>query len=526
MKSFLFILLHCISFTAFATEIDILNYGAKADGKTMNTRAIQAAIDKCSKTGGTVIIPDGTFLTGTLYLKSNVTIHLTDNATILGSGKFIDYPNNIRKSNPNEPGATNKALFFANEASNITLEGNGTINGNGLSPAFMLRDASNSKLSAMRPMLIEMFDCYNVTVANLNLKHSALWMENYAGCVNVRITGIKVYNHGNFNNDGVDIDSKDVLIENCSFDCDDDGICLKSISKEKICENVIVRNCSVRTSCNAIKFGTGSIGGFRNINISNIDIKQASEDNLRNWQKNLKFIEQPLTVLSGIAVENVDGGFTDNVTISNIFMEDVQTPILVRLGNRKGGNPGHLRNINISNVTAVSHSKMTSSITGIPGFDAENIILSNIKINSMGDGTLEEANLPTPESIGSYPENRMFGYTLPSSGLFLRHVKGITLQNIQLETRKNDMRPAIIMEDVKGAELTGLTTIEPSINSAIVKLLNCENILLSNPLIKTDSIPYLIIEGGKTKAITVFGLNKKNDLIQLVGIIKHEVSLN
>jgi polygalacturonase len=526
MKALLITLLCFTSFTVMADDVNILNFGAVADGKTMNTKAIQAAIDQCSKTGGTVTIPDGTFLTGALRLKTNVNIHLADNALLMGSGHFVDYPNNIIKSRVRPGGGgearTNKALLFADGESNIVIDGHGTINGNGVSPEFQMGDDSQSKLSNTRPVLILMTDCRNIKIENINLKNSAYWMQNYVDCINVHIKGISVYNHANFNNDAIDIDSKDVLVENSSFDSDDDGICLKSHAKGKICENVVIRNCSVRTNCNAIKFGTASVGGFRNINISNISIKQASEERIRHWQKVFKFIEQPVTVISGIAIENVDGGLTDNVTVNNIFMEDVQTAIFIRLGNRRAGHPGHLRNVTISNVTAVSHSKMTNSITGVPGYDAENIQLSNIRISGMGNGTAEEGALVAPESEKSYPENRIFGFAVPASGLFIRHVNGLSLQNVQLNLRNADFRPAILMDDVKNAQVSGINTTDSLVNATTLRVVNSQNVAIANAQIKNETLPYLVVEGDKTKAINASGLNKKR--IQLTGAAKSEVT--
>jgi len=533
-------MLTLFSSTAFCADINILSYGAKADGKTINTKAIQLAIDRCSKTGGTVIIPAGNFISGTLYLKSGVNIYLTQGAVLMGSPAFKDYPNNVIHyqssftNNVNGDSRTNKAFLFAEGKVNIKISGEGTINGNGLSPAFQLGDDSKSAESKTRPVMILMVDCKNITLENVNLKNSAYWMENYLGCSNLHFKGIYVFNHATYNNDAIDMDSKDVLIEDCTFDSDDDGICLKSHDRNKPCENITVRNCTVRSNCNAIKFGPASLGGFRNINISNVTIRQASESLIWNWQKSLKFIEQPITVLAGIAIENVDGGVTDNVTISNVYMEDVQTAIFIKLGNRgsKGPgetvspNPGHMRNVTLNNITATGHSKITSSITGFPGYDVENVQLSNIRISDMGNGTVEEANKPVPESEKNYPENRMFGNTLPASGLYIRHVKGISFQNVNLEVRNADSRPVIIMDDVKNGLITELTTAEPIINNPTLELTDSKNILLLNPQIKSDNIPYLTVSGDQTQNINVIGLGDRKKAVVAGERINGQVHIN
>jgi polygalacturonase len=499
VKKALFLAFLFLTVDSFSQSLNILDFGAKANGATINTVPIQAAIDKCSLNGGgQVIVPAGTFLSGTLILKASVELHLMEGAVLKGSADFKDYPYldvKFQSQFTDKSYYTKKkiiqryrAFIFAEAVKGVSITGYGTIDGNGSSPAFQLGGDAGSRESMERPILILMIDSKDIYVANIHLRNSAYWMQNYLACENVHIKGINVYNHSNYNNDGIDIDSKNVLIEDSYIDVDDDGICMKSHDPERFCENVVIRNCTVRTNCNAIKFGTGSLGGFRNIQVTNVTIKQASEDGIRNWQENLEFIEQPKTILAGIALENVDGGITDNITFRNIFMNDVQTPFFIKLGNRDLVNddgesitpdPGRLRNVKLENITAVSHSKMTSSITGIPNYDVENIELSNINISSMGKGTLEESLIDLPENEKDYPENRMFGYVLPSSGLYLRHAKGIVLRNVNLEVRNKDFRPAVIMDDVKGADI-GLMDIDPPAgNTPAIKLVNCQNICRS-----------------------------------------------
>lgn len=456
MKLLLTLILSLSVFNCLAQDYNIQKFGAKADDKTLNTKAIQAAIDRCSEKGGRVVIPTGTYLSGTLYLKDNVNLYLMEGAVLKGSPDFKDYPGNEKTGSPK----TYRAFLFALNVNNISISGKGTINGNGQSQAFQLGDDSGPKGNGGRPVLIRMTGCKYVDITDVHLENSAFWMQNYTACENLHIKGITVYNHVNFNNDGIDIDSKNVLIEDCVIDSDDDAMCLKSETPGRLCENVTIRNCVIASNCNGIKFGTASAGGFRNINISNVTIHHASVDLIRHWQKNMKFIGQPITVIAGIAIENVDGGLTDNINIGNVFMTDVQTPIFIKFGNRgsvkkpKVTDPGHLRNVIISNVTAESYSKVTSSITGFPGYDVENVQLNNIYITSMGTGTADDARIVLPEHETMYPENRMFGYVSPAGGLFARHVKGLSIQNCHWMTRKKDERPVVILDDVKQSSLT------------------------------------------------------------------------
>ena len=292
-------------------------------------------------------------------------------------------------------------------------------------------------------------DCKNVVVQDITLQNSAHWTQLYTECQGVRVSGIKVYSHCNYNNDGIDIESSDVVVTNCMFDCEDDAICLKALP-EKICENITVSNCVTATNCNAIKLGTASIGGWKNVSISNITVHRASEDNFRRWQTKLTGITAPVTVISGIAVEVVDGGIAENINISNVAMTDVQTPIFIRMARRhESSRPdgSHMKGITISNVTAVSESMMSSSITGVPGLYPENIYLSNIDITAPGGGTAEDALREVPEAEKSYPENRKLGQILPAGGLYIRHAKNVYLSNVRFHFRKPDARPLIITDD-------------------------------------------------------------------------------
>lgn len=532
MKGFFTCLLLCITLSGFSADHNILAFGAKADGKTINTKSIQAAINSCSaEHGGRVIIPAGKFMSGTIVFKNDVTLYLMEGAEIIGSPNSKDYPDQVTS----EGKKATWALIVAQNVNHISIAGRGIINGNGAAAAFQLGDDTAPGYKGVRPNIITMVNCKNIEILDVHLLNSPHWMETYVRCENLHMKGVSVYNHSNLNNDGIDIDSKNVLIEDCTIDSDDDGICLKSDDANIPCENVTIRNCTVASNCNAIKFGTSSYSGFKNINISNITIHKASQDLYRHWSTKIKFLDQPITVLAGIAIENVDGGVTDNVVINNIYMDDVQTPIFIKLGNRgslkhKGNeaySPGHLRNVIISNVIAVSHSKMTSSITGFPGYDVENVQLNNIKISTTGNGMADEAQAALAENETTYPENRMFGQVLPSSGLYIRHVKGISLQNVTLQTRNLDARPAIIMDDVKDAQVTLLATEQTEIANAALKLINCENVLWLNPKITKSPFPVLTVEGEKTQAITITGVKNVKDNVQILDTVpKAAITIN
>jgi polygalacturonase len=519
-KALLLFLVGMVKVTISPAQVyNIQNFGAVADGKTINTKAIQRAIDSCGKTGGQVLIPAGKYTSGTLYLRSNMELHIDSGGVLKGSAQFADYPNNeVRYKNvfthmADGKSYTNKALLFAEGIEKISLTGSGTIDGSGDSPAFQMGD-DNTPPSRMRPCLLLIIDSKKIKLDSLHLQNSAYWMQNYLGCDGLEIRNLTIYNQSNYNQDGIDIDAKNVLIENCNIDVDDDGICFKSHDRYRPVQNITVRNCTIRSNCNAIKFGTSSLGGLQNVDIANCTIRKASADHIRHWQRNLQFIGQPVTVISGIALEAVDGADIRNIRIRNIEMKDVQTPIFIVLGNRGRRQPedtstapeGKISGITIQNVTAVSYSKMCSSITAFPSAAVEDVTLENIRISTMGKGTLAEANTPLKENPADYPENRMYGQVYPASGFFIRHAKGIVLKNISLQLRSPDYRPAIILDDVQNSRIASLEAAAPAGKTAVVRVVNGKTITIDNPLVVKRTTPFLQLQSTPQEAVTVIGL--------------------
>ena len=432
------------AFAGGGRNVDVTKAGAKAVAGRDNAPAIQKAIDKVSRAGGgTVTIPAGDFLSGPIELKSGVELHLEMGARLLGVADIAAYEKAHNVIDGKR--ANHSALLYAYKQDNIAVTGLGTIDGQGGDPAFNVGKADPGG----RPMLILFRECRNVVVKDVRLENSAHWVEYYTDCEGVRVSGVKVYSHCNYNNDGIDIESKDVVVEGCIFDCEDDAICLKGAGNN-LCENVTVTGCVAASNCNAIKLGTGSSVGYRNVTISNITVRRASEDNFRHWSTKIKGITAPTTVISGIAVEVVDGGICENVTISNVAMRDVQTPIFIRMGRRGSSAEGsRMKGIVISGVTAVSESMMSSSITGVPGLYPEDIYLSDIDITAPGGGTAEMADIEVPEAEDTYPENRKLGHILPASGLYIRHANNVSLSDVRFHFREPDARPLIITEDCK-----------------------------------------------------------------------------
>lgn len=482
-----------------ATACSVRDYGAVSDGKTSATVAIQKAIDAAaSQGGGTVHFPPGRYLSGTLWMKSGVSLWLDAGATLLGSTDPKDYPEKLPKLRSYTDKYVRQALIAGEDLERIGIGGRGTIDGQGA--AFHWRDYKN------RPYVIRFVNCRDVLVEGVTLQNSAMWMQHYLACDRVTLRGVRVFNHANYNNDSLDIDAcRDVCVSECMFDSDDDALCLKS-TLDRPCENVTIANCALSSHCNALKMGTESSGGFQNIAITNCSICSPRYS---------KPIYGRATGTGGIALEIVDGGAMDRVTISNIAIRGVLAPIFVRLGNRgrpfvpNGPKPpvGTLRNVSISHVVATDASTTGCSITGLPDHPVENVSLNNLQITFSGGGKAEQASAAVPEHPEKYPECTMFG-TLPAYGFYCRHVKGLRMSDVRLQTTEPDGRHAIVGEDVCDLTIRGLEAAGTPGGPALIRLNRVRNALIegSRPLGAIATL--LRLEGVQARRITLLG----NDL--------------
>jgi parallel beta-helix repeat protein len=425
---------------------DPIDYGAVPDGKTICTKAIQEAIDICSGSGGGIVrISGGEFLTGTIFLKSNVHLELSEKSTLLGITDLKQYPKTKTGYRSYTDNYTARSLIFGENLSNISITGEGTIDGQG---------ANFEGNYKKRPYVIRLITCKNVRIEDISFRNSAMWMQHYLACDSVEIRGIHVWNHANKNNDGIDIDGcHQVIIEDCIVDSDDDGICLKSTS-ERACENVVIRNCTISSHCNAIKCGTESSGGFKNIVIQDCKIQPSKQEDVIYGQRK---------GLAGIALEIVDGGVMDNVRVSAIQINETSAPIFIRLGNRgrvfKKGQTrpgvGILQNVSISEIIAKGSGDLGCVAAGITGHNIENLSISNIKMSFKGGGIEEDAIRDFPEMPSQYPECTMFTERLPAFGFYFWHVDGLKLNNVELVTEEVDHRNAIIFEEVSDIFIDG-----------------------------------------------------------------------
>jgi polygalacturonase len=489
---------------ASSPVVNVCDIGAAPDGKTLCTDAIQTAIDRASELGGgTVYFPPGTYLSGTVNLKSHVRLHLDAGATLLGSTKLEDYPPTTSKVASRANQYNIRSLIKAEDLDRIAIVGQGTLDGNG--GAFMTRNHDGT-----RPLLLRVINCRDVILEDIHMRNSGFWNQHFLACERVRLRGIRVWNHATYNNDGVDIDGcKDVIVTQCYIDSDDDALCLKSTS-DLPCENVVISDCVISSHCNAIKMGTDSTGGFVNVTITNCTITSPRASQvLYGLQRGI----------SGISLELVDGGRMDRIAVSNVTIDGVEVPLFVRLGDRGTGfrlssaepsekRPvGTLRNVSLANIIATGSGKTGCSFVGVPEHEIENISMSNITIRCEGGGERAWSANAVPELADRYPESTMFG-GLPAYGLYCRHVKGLTLTDVRLLTEEPDPRHALVLDDVQSAGVSNLVTSYATGAAPLLRLVGSRDVLIRGCSPNAPEGVFLRIEGNGCAAIALLG----NDL--------------
>jgi polygalacturonase len=470
---------------------NVRTFGAKGDGKALDSMAINKAIEAAAaKGGGTVFFPAGTYRSFSIRLKSNITLYFDQGSTLLaaspedGDGRY-DTPESNPWDKYQDFGHSHwhNSLIWGENVENVSILGPGLIWGKGLVRSGgqsrtkeqndALKDVKADKESApfgypnprdtveigWGNKAISLKLSRNVIIRDVSILHGGHFAILATGVDNLTIDNLKI----DTNRDGIDIDAcRHVRISNTTVNSPfDDGICLKSsygLGFARATENVTITNCAVSgydegtllngtykreykgyshdSPTGRIKFGTESNGGFKNITISNCVFEYSR----------------------GLALESVDGALLEDVTITNITMRDVvNSPIFIRLGNRARGPKettpiGALRRVMISNIIAYNvEPKYASIISGIPERRIEDLRLSNIRIYYQGGGTKNQAALEPPEKETDYPEPVMFG-EMPAYGFFIRHVKGLTMTDVEVSYMKEDWRPPFVLNDVKDAD--------------------------------------------------------------------------
>lgn len=495
-------------------EYNVLQFGAIPDGNMLNTGAIQQAIDACSQAGGgRVFFPEGKYLTGTIVMKDNVTLHLDEGAEVRGSPKIDDYKTPSNLGLPYKGNA--KYLVLAADVKNIGFSGKGKINGNGNTEAFwkpQLQVGNDGRPkwreAAERPSkLVELIGCQDVHIEDITLENSPAWTLHLLKCDRVTVKGINIYNKDFLRNqDGIDIDAcRDVDISDCTVLTTDDAIVLKNTNTyntKRTSEHIRVANCALSTLCNAFKIGTETQDDIKDVVFTDSKIYNHFLD---------MGILTPQNPEAGIALMTMDGGNISEITISNIAIKGYRIPLYLRLGNRGTGQKvpvsGTLKNISINHLSAVGASA-TPFIAGLPQHDIEGVKLEDISIATAGGKEMKKS-AEIPEIPETYPMPTMFG-DLPAYGLYARHVNGLMLKNININTNEPDGRHGMFGEDIKNLDVDQLQISTPADQSALIKLVQSKKALIHNCKATDGTYNFLNIKGDLSEDIEV----KESDLMK------------
>lgn len=417
----------------------------------------QERIDAASANGGGVVeIPAGVhWVPKGLVLKDNVTLRVVRNATLLGSTNGFDY--------------IVGALVSAHGAKNIAIEGDGTLDAQGDKWERRVFDANGRHVGWRNPdrafNVCYLKECRNVRIDGVLMTNPASWTCFLNDCDGVVVRRLRIWSHGNTSNDGLDIASRNVLVEDCDIDSEDDSLVLKTILPSHLVENVEVRNCRLSSNSGICKFGTETCGTMRNVRIHDCEMSVRTPIKFRgahNWfpgQKN-KPEETTFCAIDAIELSVMDGGNLEDVEIRNIKMGfGILAPIVVRHGDRKPRkNPGRpsLRNILLENIemTLPAQGRIPCQITGVPGFRPQDITLRNVKLIMRGGVRASSVKPNVPERRGGYPGPCVFGSDqfLPAWGFYVRHADGIRFENVTLQLDDStpgprDGRPAVYIDD-------------------------------------------------------------------------------
>ena len=500
---------------AFAAEggdksyFNVRAYGAVGDGKTLDSPAIDKAIQAAADAGGgTIYLPSGKYLSGTIHLQSNIHLLIDMGATIVAAPQSMnayDEPEHWEGTAYQDGGHTyfRNSLIYGEGLTNISITGQGMIDGTNLKTGDGNQDAAdgfrnwehpdvantnaNIKLDRLGNKAIALKLCRNVTLRDITIFKGGHFAILTTGCDNMTVDNVTM----DTNRDGIDIDCcRNVMVSNCRINSpNDDALCPKSsfaLGRNVITENMTIVNCMVSgfevgtlldgtmqpkkngNGNGRLKFGTEANGGFRNCTVANIVFRSCR----------------------GLALEEVDGGILENINIHNITMMDVPTyAIYITTGKRNRGpdvkQPSRMRNVLISNVTADGVSYNSGiQIMGLPEQPIEGLRLENIRLVCKGGGTEKMANTMPPELGTGYPEPRGQLIVMPSYGVFARHVRGLELANINLSVDKEDKRPAMICSDVDGLEVDNFKA-QIGDGVAAAKLDGVKNIVIRNsPVLK------------------------------------------
>jgi glycosyl hydrolase family 28 len=495
---------------------NIREFGAIGDGRTLDTAAIQKAIDTCTnEKGGVVLVPAGTFLTGAIELKSNVTFHISAGATLLASGEGKDYHavEEIPLTGDSTLGDGNWGLIYATYAKNVTIEGPGLVDGNGKQflPPVRGQPAPSGLNGNKRPYLLLFYRCENLTIRDIDLFRSGYHCIRVIQSSYGHFDNIHIHNRVAHNNDGFHfISCEHVSISNCKIECQDDACALFGS-----CKWFTITNCAFMTRWSVFRFGGGLA---ENITVSNCLMYHVYG--------------------CPIKMHGSPGSRFENISFSNLVFDDVTGPINISIG--PGGRrsttapastqppempvsrePAIVRNISFSNIkgTVTTDPKSWPDLGFIQNYNPgerfscitlncvgnsilENISFDNIHLTFGGGGTAQHAaRRELPEIAGEY----FFLGEMPAYGFYARNARAITLNNVRLQFAGSELRPALILDNVEDVTINGLNVQGDPQAESVLRFINTKFTLVSSPRVLTKSPVFLRVEGKDSGGIILDG---------------------
>ena len=423
----------------------------------MQSIDLQSRIDAAAeKGGGVVVVERGEWVSKPFVLRSNVTLALAEGAVVCASTNLADYAHMPRG---------NRYFVYAEGATNVAIVGKGVLDGQGWAFRESRRLPGESQPQDL-PVMMRFSRCRDLRLEGFTYRNCGAWGCHLRNCDGVVARRLKCFSHSNRTNDGIDIESSNVLVEGCDIDSGDDAVVFKTESDKSFpVTNVVVRDCRIASRCNGVKFGTGSYCDVRDVLVENCTLHRPWANPRASSRTIFPGVTNAVAGLAGLAVEVVDGGRLENVTFRNLKVEGFMVPFFVRLGRRRapaGGRETYLRNVLFENIKAVADSRIGSSVTGVPGLRPSGIVFRNVEVLSPGGGTAADAARRVPEMERSYPECTMFhsGFpdnlvhselSLPAWGFYVRHADDVRFEGCRLSTAAPDARRPHVAEDVSRA---------------------------------------------------------------------------
>ena len=478
--------------SAPAARFEIAAFGAVGDGKTLNTRAIQAAIDACAAGGGGwVVIAGGSFLTGTLYLKDRVVLHVAEGATLLGSTDIAEYATDTHKNMYRGEPHMDRCLIFARNAKGIGIEGKGVIDGQGAREKF----PNPGDPRKNRPMLIRFLECSDIRMRDITLRNPASWTSAWLYCDRIEVSGITISSRVNSNGDGLNFDGcREVRVSDSRFDTSDDSICLQTSRPDRPCRDVVITNCVFRSHWAGMRIGLLSRGDIEDVTVSHCTFTDISD--------------------SGLKIQMNEGGAMRKMVFENLTMTNVPRPVFMTLAQVRAcvdapeevPPVGTMQGFIFRDMAINTGGGRDSAIilSGLPGHPIRDVTFTGIRITTGGGGTFEQGEVRSLAAFpkAGWPEYNKLKGTVPAHGFYARHVKGLSLRRVEMNVRAADARPGVVLDDVSDVSLEELT-FAPTQAAALMRFQQVRGATIRDGHSVEGAAPLVRIEGGATERIHV-----------------------